>query len=164
GTGRARSRHSEARTWARRSRQSLRTSTREDQRLRRPRVSIAVAEPSTSGTGGAGGTVQLSRPLASGGRFGGSRPRPSDATSAYPEHVTITKPLKLRGVTSLAPQFVDTTHFDGGCTAGPIVTIASNDVQIRDIGFGSDANGAIDVQGRSHVKLKSLFALSNCPT
>jgi hypothetical protein len=59
---------------------------------------------------------------------------------------------------------VDTTHFDGGCAAGPIVTIASDDVQIRDIGFGSDANGAVDVQGRSHVKLKNLFALSNCPT
>jgi hypothetical protein len=81
---------------------------------------------------------------------------------AYPEHITITKALKLRGVTSLSQQFADTTHFEGGCTAGPVVTVAADNVQIRDLAVGSDADGAFDVVGRSHVKLKSLFALSNC--
>lgn len=84
------------------------------------------------------------------------------AIGAYPEHVTITKPLKLRGVTSVAKLFANTTHLDGGCGGGPVVTVAADDVQIRDLAVGSDAEGAFDVQGHTRVKLRRLFALSNC--
>ena len=84
------------------------------------------------------------------------------AIGSYPEHIVITKRLRLRGVTSLAPQYADTTHFEGGCGAGPVITVAADDVQIREVAIGSDAEGAVQVHGRTGIKLKSMFVLSNC--
>jgi hypothetical protein len=81
---------------------------------------------------------------------------------SYPEHITITKPLRLRGVTSTSEQYADTTHFEGGCTAGPVITVAADNVQIRDVAIGTDRYSAVQVFGRTRVKLKRLFALSNC--
>ena len=81
---------------------------------------------------------------------------------SYPEHITITKPLRIQGATSLAPQYADTTHFEGLCGAGPVITVASDDVKVVDVAIGSDAEGAVQVHGRNNVKLKRLFALSNC--
>jgi len=84
------------------------------------------------------------------------------ALGAYPEHVVITKALKLRGVTHIAQELADTTNFQGGCTAGPVITVAADNVQIRDLAIATDAEGGIEVVGRAKVKLKRLFVASNC--
>jgi parallel beta-helix repeat protein len=80
----------------------------------------------------------------------------------YLEHITISKPLKLRGVRSTATVGHLVTLLSGECTTGPVITVAADDVQIRDLAVFGDSEGGIDVQGRARVKLKKLFVASNC--
>ena len=79
----------------------------------------------------------------------------------YFEHITISKPLKLRGAGSVSTQS-DITLLNGECATGPVITVAADDVQIRDLAIFGDIEGGIDVQGRARVKLKRLFVASNC--
>lgn len=81
----------------------------------------------------------------------------------YPEHITITTALKIRGVRSTSTEG-EITVLDGTCAPGPVITVAADDVQVRDVAVNQDTAGGIDVQGRSHVKLRKLFVASNCPT
>lgn len=80
----------------------------------------------------------------------------------YPEHIVITKPLKLRGARSTSQNLADTTLFDGQCAAGPVITVAADDVHVRDLAIVAHSAQAIAVHGRTRVKLKDLFVASNC--
>jgi parallel beta-helix repeat protein len=84
------------------------------------------------------------------------------ASGTYPEHITITKALQLRGVTDESVDPTKPSQLNGQCTPGPVITVAADDVIVRDIWITFDAAGAVDVTGRARVKLTQLFASSNC--
>jgi parallel beta-helix repeat protein len=84
------------------------------------------------------------------------------ANGTYPEHITITKALQLRGAGSAAVDTTTLSQLSGQCTPGPVITVAADDVLVRDIWITFDAAGAVDVTGRVRVKLRRLFASSNC--
>lgn len=84
------------------------------------------------------------------------------ALGTFSEHVTITKPLRLLGVRSTARLLEDTTLVDGGCLPGPVITIASDDVDLSRIAIVGPTSQGVLVQGRRRVRLKGLFVGSNC--
>ncbi len=80
----------------------------------------------------------------------------------YAEHVVIGKPLKLRGVRSRSTEPNSVTELQGGCAGGPVVTVASDGVQVRGILISLASGGGIAVANADHVKLIDVFAASNC--
>jgi hypothetical protein len=81
---------------------------------------------------------------------------------AYPEHIVITKSLKLRGVRSISTQINDTSLLSGTCSPGPVLSIVAAGVTVRGIAIAGDSEGGVDVRNSNHVKIMGVFVASNC--
>jgi nitrous oxidase accessory protein NosD len=83
---------------------------------------------------------------------------------SYPEHLTITKALKLRGARSQSKVPNDTTDLADTCTAnGPMIAIAADSVQVRGLRIVGNLEGGIQIIGRTRVKITDVLVGSNCP-
>lgn len=78
----------------------------------------------------------------------------------YPEHLVITKAIKIRGVRSSSTG-TDTTRVGDGCGIAPTIRIFSNGVQLRAFRVVADSLGGIDLQG-DKIKLTDVVVLSQC--
>ena len=81
----------------------------------------------------------------------------------FDEHLVIDKRLKLRGLDGISSDANRLTLINGGCTPGPMITIAADDVQVRDVALNLWVDGGVVVSGRTRIKLKGVFAINNCP-
>lgn len=86
------------------------------------------------------------------------------AGGGYPEAVVITKALHLYGP---AGTYLDANPqpavIEAGCTGSTTgITVAANDVVIRDLRVIEFTDYGIDVQGRDKVKLQNVLTLPNC--
>src|SRR5262245_2353885 len=66
----------------------------------------------------------------------------------FPEQITITKRLKLRGLDGISSDPDRLTWFDVSCAPGVVITVAADDVQIRDLAINRWVNGGVSVVGR----------------
>ncbi len=80
----------------------------------------------------------------------------------FNEHIVISKSLRLRGVEGITSKSDRLTALNGNCTAGPLVSITADGVQVRDVALNEWVDGGLDVVGRNHIKLKSVFSIANC--
>ena len=81
---------------------------------------------------------------------------------AYPEHLVITKPIKLRGVASASVDPYATTRIGGcGSTTAPTIGIYADRVQLRAIEVLSDHMGGVQIYG-DRIKLVDVFVGSAC--
>jgi nitrous oxidase accessory protein NosD len=88
------------------------------------------------------------------------------AGGGYPEAIVINKPLRLFGPPNTyldaAPQ---PATIDAGCAPATTgITVAANDVAIRDLRVITFTDYGIDVQGRNAVKIRNVLLLPNCGT
>jgi nitrous oxidase accessory protein NosD len=83
-------------------------------------------------------------------------------SGTFNEHLVIGKRLKLQGVDGISSDASRLTLINGGCTPGPMITIAADDVQVRDLALNLWIDGGIVVSGRTRIKLKGVFAINNC--
>jgi copper-binding protein NosD len=75
----------------------------------------------------------------------------------YPEHLVITKSIKIRGVASAAVDPNATTGIGAcGFTGAPTIGIYADRVQLRSLAVGSDHTGGVQIDG-DHVKLVDVF-------
>lgn len=80
----------------------------------------------------------------------------------YPEHLQITKGIKLRGVRSTSVEAGQTTQLGGGCGIGPTIDVQADGVQIRGIQVLADHLGGVDISFRDRIKLTDVFVSSQC--
>jgi len=82
--------------------------------------------------------------------------------ASYPEHLQITKAIKLRGVRSTSTEAGQTTQLGGGCGIGPTIDVQADGVQLRGIQIFADTLGGVNVVGRDRIKMTDVFAAAQC--
>jgi nitrous oxidase accessory protein NosD len=76
------------------------------------------------------------------------------ADGSYNEAVVIDKALRLRGPRQLG---LVAAHIDAGCGATAALTIAADDVSVRNVNITRGTFYTVDIQNRDRVRLKDVF-------